>query len=432
MTPMRETMRRDGRVRAWFTTPLRCVSAVLVLASVAAGCKTTDGPPERGPVVVTVWHQKDGGERDFFNRQVAEFNRTHAGRVRVEALYRETEELRNLFVIGSVGGQGPDLVYGPSDNLSILAMTGSVKPITEVLEPDFLAQFDTTGVLSWNGNAWMVADQVGNHLAFVYNKALLPRVPETWEELLPLLQALTKDENGDGRPDRYGLTWNYTEPFFFVPFLTGSGGWMMDATGNPTLDTPATVEAVRFVLDLRDRYKVIPRESDYQISETLFKEGRAAAVINGPWAWAGYGSAGVDYGIARIPKMGGEWAAPVISSKGYSVNINVPDWKAPYVREVLVYFTGPAMQRQMARDLATIPTIPALLRDTVITNSPLLRASMAQVEVGKPMPLAPQMRQVWDGMRGPYQLVMNGAVNPQQGARLMQQEVQKRINDTFL
>jgi arabinogalactan oligomer/maltooligosaccharide transport system substrate-binding protein len=46
--------------------------------------------------------------------------------------------------------------------------------------------------------------------------------------------------------------------------------------------------------------------------------------------------------------------------------------------------------------------------------------------------MAPQLRQVWDGMRGPYQLVMNGAVTAEEGARLMQAEVEKRIADAFL
>lgn len=245
----------------------------------AAGCRTTDGPPRKGPVVVTIWHQKDGGERDFFNRQVAAFNAAHGDSVRIEALYRETEELRNLFVIASVGGQGPDLIFGPSDNVSILAMTGSVRPVTDVLGADVLADFDSTGVLRWGKpgeapQAWMVADQVGNHLALAYNRKLLPTVPETWDELLPMLQKLT---DTSGRDKRYGLTWNYTEPFFFIPFLTGEGGWMLRPDGTPTLDTPETVRAIQFVLDLRDKYKVIPGESDYNVAETLFKEGRAPA-----------------------------------------------------------------------------------------------------------------------------------------------------------
>lgn len=419
-----------------FLSFLLLASLVGVAAMGSSGCRSeTDGPPANGPVVVTVWHQKDGGERDFFNRQVAAFNAAHAGRLRVEALYRETEELRNLFVIASVGGQGPDLIFGPSDNVSILAMTGSVRPITDVLGEDYLARFDTAGVLRWGPpgeapKAWMVADQVGNHLAFAYNRKLLSTVPETWEELLPMLQRLTTTEGGS---KRYGLTWNYTEPFFFVPFLTGEGGWMLRPDGTPTLDTPETVRAIQFVLDLRDKYKVIPRESDYNVAETLFKEGRAAAIINGPWSWAGYRDAGIDLGIARIPRMaGGRWAAPVVSSKGYSVNVNVPAWKLPAVRTVLEAFTGPSMQRMMADTLSTIPVLTAVVADPALRSNALLAASMRQAEVGLPMPTAPQLRQVWDGMRGPYQLVMNGAVTPQQGARMMQQEVQKRINDTFL
>jgi len=65
-------------------------------------------------------------------------------------------------------------------------------------------------------------------------------------------------------------------------------------------------------------------------------------------------------------------------------------------------------------------------------NNDFLQASLRQLEVGKAMPMAPQLRQVWDGMRGPYQLVMNGAVTAEEGARLMQAEVEKRIADAFL
>ena len=401
---------------------------VLIFTLFATSC----APPDER-VRIRIWHQKNDAERTFFEDAVAAYNASHPDRV-VEVLYKETEELRNLFIVASVGGQGPELVYGPSDNLSVFALTGAIAPITTVLDSAYLAQFDASGVISWNDEAWMVGDQVGNHLTLVYNRALMPVPPETTDEMIAMLQALTTDTDGDGRIDRYGLTWNYTEPFFFIPFLTGFGGWMIDDDGQPTLDTEATVKAIQFVLDLRDRYQVIPRESDYNIAETLFKEGRAAAIINGPWAWAGYGDAGIDYGLARIPVMSetGLWSAPVISSKGYSVNTNLEDDLKPYVREVLVYLTDASMQRQMAERLAAIPTLASVRADSVVMANPILRASLRQVEVGLPMPLAPQLRQVWDGMRGPYQLVMNGAISAEEGARQMQAEVEKRIADTFL
>ena len=62
----------------------------------------------------------------------------------------------------------------------------------------------------------------------------------------------------------------------------------MDENGNPTLDNERTVRAIQFVLDLRDKYKIIPKEGDYEIADMLFKEQRTAMIINGPWSWGGY------------------------------------------------------------------------------------------------------------------------------------------------
>ncbi len=397
-----------------------------------AGCG-----PEDDRTRIRVWHQKTGAERDFFNAAVERYN-ARQDTVVVEPLYRETEELRNLFVVAAVGGQGPEVIFGPADNVGVLAVTETLMPLDEVLPASYLAQFTDEGVVRWaaegEGEPWLLADQLGNHLTLVYNEAFFEEAPATMDAFVEALQRITVDEDGDGRPDQYGLTWNYREPFFFIPFLTGFGGWVMDEDGTPTLDTPETVAAIRFVLDLRDRYRVIPAESDYDVAETLFKEGRAAAIINGPWAWTGYADSGIDYGIAPIPRVNqtGLWAAPMVSAKGYSVNVNVPDERLPAVRDLLMYLTGPEVQREMAADLATVPTVRSVRESDAVRDNPLLQASLAALEKGRMMPVAPQIRQVWDGMRGPYQLVMNGAVTPEEGARLMQQEVEKRIADTFL
>lgn len=404
------------------------IAVFLLACAVFAGCREPDNR-----VHISIWHQKIGAEREFFEEVIRDYNRNHPDRV-VELLYRETEELRNLFIVSSVGGKGPDLVFGPSDNVSVFALTGSIMPVDSVLPPAYLEQFDEAGVITWEDEPWMVADQVGNHLTFVFNREMMPEPPETTDEMIEMLQAQTADVDGDGRIDQYGLTWNYTEPFFFIPFLKGFGGSVMDEEGNPTLDNEATVKAIQFILDLRDRYRVIPGESDYNVAETLFKEGRAASIINGPWAWDGYASAGVEYFLSPIPRMSetGHWCAPYISSKGYSINANVRREVFPYVREVLEFLTSVEMQTRMAEKLSTIPVIEAARNAPAVQANPILQASLRQVEVGEPMPTAPQMRQIWDGMRGPYQLVMNGAITAEAGARLMQQEVEKRIADTFL
>ena len=122
----------------------------------------------------------------------------------------------------------------------------------------------------------------------------------------------------------------------------------------------------------------------------------------------------------------------MVAAKGYSINVNLPEEKVPAVRDLLMYLTGPEVQREMAATLATIPTLRSVRDSDAVASNPVLQASIKAADKGRSMPIAPQMRQVWDGMRGPYQLVMNGAVTPEEGARLMQENVQKLIDDTFL
>ena len=363
---------------------------------------------------------------------MARFNANHADVV-IDTLYKENEELRNLFVIAAVAGQGPDIIYGPADNVGVFVTTRTVLPLDRILPAESFGRFIPQGVVSWRGQPWLLADQLGNHLTLVYNTKLVPKPPGTLDELIAIGQRLTKDANHDGKPEQYGLTWNYREPFFFIPFLTGFGGWVMDENGRPTLDTPQTVQAIQFVLDLRDKYKIIPKEGDYEIADMLFKEGRTAMIINGPWSWAGYH---VPKGnmVAPLPinSQTGLWCEPMVSAKGYSVNANLSTEKIPVAREVFNYLTSAAVQEEMSVKLSTTPVDRQVLESPAIRSNPALAASMQQIEHGRPMPIMPQMRAIWEGMRGPYQLVMNGAITAEEAAKRMQREAEKNIADSNL
>lgn len=405
---------------------------VLLMAPTAAiaitGCGASDDR-----IRIQIWHEKRAAERTLFEEAIAEYNRRHPD-LFVETLYRETEELRNLFIVAAVGGRGPDLIYSPADNAGTFDLTEVTIPLDSLFEAEYLNQFSDAGLVRYEGRTVMISDQVRTFLAWVYNRDLIDEAPTTMVDWVRLLESATVDRDGDGIPDQYGLTWNYREPFFFIPFLTCFGGWVMDAEGNPTLDTPETVAAIKFVLDLRDKYKVIPAESDYEMAEALFQEGRAASIINGPWAYAGYGGSGVNYGVAPLPtnEETGHHCAPMVATSGYAVNSNVPPEKLPHLKELIRYLTSSDMQMQMVREIEAIPVHEEIRASSQVTDNPRLQSMMRQVDRGRPMPVAPQMRQIWDGMRGPYQLVMNGAVTPEEGARRMQEQVEKRIADTFL
>ena len=411
---------RRSRASVWFI-------AFFTLAFLC-GCNRDHDSRAR----IVIWHQKIAGERDLFHEQVARFNASHPNIV-VDTLYKENEELRNLFVIAAVAGQGPDIIYGPADNVGVFVTTQTVLPLDKVFSAPFFDEFIPQGVVSWRKQPWLIADQLGNHLTLVYNTRLVPKPPGTLDELIAIGQQLTRDANHDGKPEQYGLTWNYREPFFFIPFLTAFGGWVMDEDGHPTLDNEHTVQAIQFVLDLRDKYKIIPKEGDYEIADMLFKEGRTAMIINGPWSWAAYHVPG-DNMVAPLPinSETGLWCEPMVSAKGYSVNANVPSDRIPMVREVVTFLTGAAVQEEMSLKLATTPVDRHALNSPAVRANPALAASMKQIEHGRPMPIMPQMRAIWEGMRGPYQLVMNGAITAEEAAKRMQREAEKNIADSSL
>lgn len=350
------------------------------------------------------------------------FNERHPGK-RIRALYREGEELRNSFIIAAVAGQGPDLVFGPEDNVSLFAATRVIRPWDEAVDAGFLARFTPEGVVSWEGEPWLIADQIGNQLMLVYDRQMVDSPPETWSELIATGKNLTDEEGG-----RYALTWNYAEPYFFIPFLTGFGGWIMDDAGRPTLDTPATVAALRFILELRDRHGLIPQYEDYDTANLMFLRRRAAMIINGPWSWADYGVPERSM-IAPLPVNDetGLRCRPIIAAKGYSLNINTPPEKFPLVRRVMEYLTGEEVQAAMAGRLFTQPTLRAVVDSPEFQNNTVLRAAREEAQHAVRMPLAPQLRYIWDGMRGPYRRVFSGELTPEEAAREMQSGAERQI-----
>ena len=255
--------------------------------------------------------------------------------------------------------------------------------------------------------------------------------PSTDEQLEAIGRKLTFGPDGTTRTGRYGLTWNYTEPFFFIPFLTGFGGWVMDDSGRPTLDTRATVEALKFIKRIRDVDKIIPNEADYNIADILFKDGNAGMIINGDWSWSGYLKAGLDIGVAPLPKITstGLWCGTMVAPKGFSININLPEEKKKWVLELIRFLMLEENQLESTKELFTMPTDLSLQQSEFVQQNEILRNSKIQISHGRPMPVVPELRAIWDAMRPSYQDVLAGTKTPEQAAHDMQVLAEQRIRD---
>ena len=402
-------------------------AAVLLAGLLAAAC----GRVDRSRSVV-LWEQMDPEEQKLFDRHLEEFRAAHpeyAG-FDIHRFHYRTEDLRTQFQTAALAYGGPNLVYGPGDNIGPFSIMGLLLPLEDLLAPEEIARFDPASLPVLEGHVYGLPAHVGNHLALVANLALVDTVPTDTDAWLAQLRALTRDEDGDGRPESYGLVYNMIEPFWLVPWLGGFGGWVMDEGNRPTLDDPAMARALDFLRGLGEA-GVVPRECDYPLADTLFKEGRAAYIINGNWSWQGYRSAGLDIAVWPLPRVAatGLWPTPMTNTKGYSVNRYLHPATADCTRDLLLFLTSRRAQVELALALGVMPSDLSAREDPEVVGDALQAASMAQLEKGRLMPIVPEMRFVWDAMRPYYQNVCNLRMDGAEAARRMQGEAERLLRE---
>lgn len=408
----------------------RVAAGVLLLILAVVGCA------ERGGDRLTLWHQMRPDDRAVLDERLAEFERQNPG-VEVRALYKETEELRSGLESAVLVGHGPDIVYGPSDPVGVYQEIGALQDLAPWFDAAERRAFDPRSLITLPSKAdpgsrqlVFVGDRFGNHVALVYNRNLVKTPPRTTDDLVRIAKEQTVDEDGDGRPERYGLVWNYTEPFFVIPFLTGHGAWVFDEKPGadgfpvPALDTPESVAAYRFVASLRSKERVLPASADYNAASELFLSGKAAMILNGDWSWQQYlGAPGIDAAVAVLPEVSatGLPMAPMVSPKGYSLSVAAREpARAALAARLIGFLTSAETQQAFLDRQRIIPSRLAVREGPLLRTDPTLRVSWEQLERGRPMPIDLRMRAVWDAMRPPYQKLMAGNATPEEAAAEMQ------------
>ena len=384
---------------------------------------------------IMIWSSLRPVEQDILDSLLQDFGQDHPDYDFTQLFY-STEEARINFIIAALAGKGPDLLHGASDNVGPLVDLELIHPLETLFEEDYLSSFlqePFPANTVYKGHMYQIADRIGNHLCLVYNKDLVDKPPVTMSELITMGQSLTADDDGDGRPDRYALAWNYTEPFFAVPFIGGYGGWIVDDAYNPTLNTKATQKAAGLIYDLVNKYHIIPKECDYEIANALFKDRLSAMIINGPWSWGTYLANDMNIGIARIPKIDetGLWPTPVVSPMGYSININITGDRLETVTKLVTYLTSTDVQLHFSKMTGNIPSRTEAYNDPVLKENQLLDQAIDQMMVGQLMPGVTKMRWIWDAMRPGYQGIFTGQVTPEQAAVEMQERAERLIEENL-
>lgn len=182
--------------------------------------------------------------------------------------------------------------------------------------------------LSYHHKLYAIPRDVSN-LVIYYNKDIFKkyhvRIPNkywTFDDFLTTAQNLTRDTNGDGKTDVWGISFD-EDPFFFLPYLTSQGGgFLSDDLNKIIINSPQSKKGLNFYADLRKKYHVAPTQSE-SASETMaqmFLQEKLAMQVSGRWLVPKYRTdAKFNWNVINFP-AGDKGSVVPLDASGWAIS----------------------------------------------------------------------------------------------------------------
>ena len=156
---------------------------------------------------------------------------------------------------------------------------------------------------------------------------------------------------------------------------------------------------------------MVDRGVDYGVMEGAFANGEVAMIINGPWSWSAYEDAGLDIGVAPLPAVAGSASRPFLGVQALALNAASPnqDLAVEFIENYLL--TDENIQLWNSTGALGVPTdisVGAAEDDDKIVQT------LANAEVGVPMPSNPEMGAFWSAMEPALGNITSGATSVEQ------------------
>lgn len=373
----------------------------------------SDGSESGRSDKLVIWEDKE--KAIGIEEAVAEFEKEHD--VTVEIVEKNyAQQLEDLRLDGPAGS-GPDVFTMPGDQMGSAVAEGLVKEIAvdETLQSTYTESAMQSQMVE--GKVYGLPKAVETTMLY-YNKALISEdeLPEDLEGWFNYSKEVRQGE-------QYGFLALFDQTYYANSVLSGYGGYVFgknsDGTFNPEdigLNNEGAVEGANEIKRFYDE-KLFPSglvgEQGINVIESLFTEGKAAAIISGPWNLEPFETAGVDYGIASLPKLSnGENMRAFIGVKSY--NVSTFSKNAELAEELVKYLSSEEVSKVRYEKTKEVPAVKALAEDQEVMESDASKAIAEQSQFSDLTPGIPEMNEVWKPTDAALQTIATGKSEPQE------------------
>ena len=377
--------------------------STLMLVSLLAACGTASGPggesdaPVSGapesetpvePVELTVWHDND----ESLMQAMADTANAQLEGTGVTITFEKRTGLSDqLKLYGGDSANGPDMYLWAHDSLGTFVAMDILEPLTNLVDESVWSDdLPLTVEAGQIGGTQYLLPVYFETLLFLYNKELWQGdIPATTEELYEYMVA-----NTDTTAGSYAVVNQHSTVYNVSPFINGFGGYILDADGNPGLNDPKTIEAVEY----NKKFADLEADGDYNTVTTLFNEGKAQAIIGGPWLVPGIRAAGIDLGVASLSDItlpNGEPLAPFSGIQGIGVMKAAAETKGDAIALALDALASPEVGIALAKTGGCAPANSLSYDDPDVSGNEIIAAIEHTAETAQPMPNAAEMNVMW-------------------------------------
>lgn len=280
-------------------------------------------------------------------------------------------------------GDAPDLMQIGDDAVPMFVSRGAFMPLDDYIKGKYPLDLGIylPGVLEpgrYEGQQYLLPKDF-SPLGIYYNKKLFdefgvvyPQPGWTWDDFLATAQALTKDVDGDGRTDIWGIQLPASWTTGFEYWVAAAGGSLISEDGASFvgyMDSPETARAVQFYADLYHKHKVAPPPADVNLfggGNSEFDSGKAAMRLFGRWPQSGYKTnPEIVLGVAGPPS--GARQANVLFWGGFGIYSDTKHAEAAW--RFLRFYTGQE-GAEIWKDWA-LPTVAQVADSSGLSDDPI-------------------------------------------------------------
>lgn len=350
-----------------------------------------DWQPEPGASLL-IWESKEA--RPFAEQIMQEFTAIYGVPVRMEEV--GTMDQVGRLELDGPNGTGADIITTSQDLLGKAATAGLLLPNDIFAEATAQANEEAAvRAASYGDTLYGYPIKVMTYAMF-YNKALIPEPPATLEEVVAFAA-------GFNDPDANRYAFMFDVPFFYFsyPFIASTGGYIFGDNGtNPGdigLNNDGAVRGMQQFAALRQSTLPISAgDIASDIKTALFSEGSVAMNVTGSWFIETFRSAGIDFGIAPIPSIGGEPSVSLSQVNSWYVSAFS---RYPKAAKLFAAFASTKEAQLLNYELTgAIPTNKEAGADSKVMQDPIASAFYEQFSRSHPAPSIPEIASVWTPM----------------------------------